>query len=673
MIEWIGRLAASLEAVSVVVIAGMTFFWWLCGTGVRTRLPEVERRLVASLIVALFVFITAQLIQLPVQFAAVIGSPDAAWQAPWGSWREYIAATRPGMLWLIRTLMGVALLVVVASAALRARRPLLPPQPMSSRLLGIISIAGTAITGSGALAGHYAGDENASFLVPVHVAHMAAVALWVGSLPVWWMTVRAEGRQAGLSGESFSEDVTQAVLRFSRIAMLLVVILVATGVLLADQFIDNQGDLFGTPWGLLLTVKITLLAAALLAANAIRRDLPHWSIGMVVNKRTALRAVRIEWAATFLAVALAAILGQMTPASHEQALWVLPFRFSFEAIALDRIILQMLWAGVWVAMAALLAVVVAFYRHSSRVVLALYSILFAVGAGTALWALAVPAFPDTFQRSDVTYMSESVANGELLFRENCTVCHGAGGHGDGPLSTRTRRPPADLSAPHTALHTAGDMFWWIGNGIPAGGMPGFADRLNEQDRWDLVNFLRTFSQGFQARVLESHVVPDQGWLAAPDFYLVDQGGNLSQLKALRGVPVLLVLDMETQDAMSARIDALKVWHKQAEKRLEIVHVTANPEALTALRPDIWYAQSPRDVFATYELLTRTLTMRGDVGVLGVPRRHAEFLLDRYGYIRARWLPDEDPAGWALPEALAGELDQLAADTRVPPPPDDHLH
>lgn len=673
MIEWIGRLAASLEAVSVVVIAGMTFFWWLCGTGVRTRLPEVERRLVASLIVALIVFITAQLIQLPVQFAAVIGSPDAAWQAPWGNWREYIAATRPGVLWLIRTLMGVALLAVVATAALRVRRPLLPPQPMSSRLLGIISIAGIAITGLGALAGHYAGDENAPFLVPVHAAHMAAVALWVGSLPVWWMTVRAEGRQVGLSGEPFSADVTQSVLRFSRVAMLLVVILVATGVLLADQFIDNQGDQFGTPWGLLLTAKIALLAVALLAANAIRRDLPHWSIGMVVNKSTALRAVRIEWAATFLAVALAAILGQMTPASHEQALWALPFRFSFEAIALDRIVLQMLWAGVWVAVAALLAVVVAVYRHSGRVVLALYSILFAVGAGTALWALAVPAFPDTFQRSDVAYMSESVANGELLFRENCTVCHGAGGHGDGPLSTRTRRPPADLSAPHTALHTAGDMFWWIGNGIPAGGMPGFADRLNEQDRWDLVNFLRTFSQGFQARVLESHVVPDQGWLAAPDFYLVDQGGNLSQLKALRGVPVLLVLDMETQAAMSARIDALKVWHKQAGKRLEIVHVTANPEALTALRPDIWYAQSPRDVLATYELLTRTLTMRGDVGVLGVPRQHAEFLLDRYGYIRARWLPDEDSAGWALPEALAGELDQLAADTRVPPPPDDHLH
>ncbi len=673
MIEWIGRLAASLEAVSVVVVTGMTFFWWLCGPAVRACLPEIERRLIASLVVALVVFVAAQLVQLPVQFVAVIGSSDAAWQAPWENWLEYIAATRPGVLWLVRTLAGIALLAFVTVAVLRARRPFLPPQSMSSRLLGTISITGIAITGAGALAGHYAGDENAPFLVPVHAAHMAAVALWVGGLPVWWMTVRAAGQQAGLSGAPFSENVTQAVLRFSRVAMLLVAILVATGVLLADQFIDNQGGLFGTPWGLLLTAKIALLAVALLAANAIRRDLPHWSIGMVVNKSMALRAVRVEWAVTFLAVALAAILGQMTPASHEQALWVLPFRISFEAIALDRIVLQMLWAGMWVALAALLGVAVAVYRRSGRVVLALYSILFAAGAGTALWALAVPAFPDTFRRSDVAYMSESVANGKLLFRENCVVCHGDGGHGDGPLATRTRRPPADLSAPHTALHTAGDMFWWVGNGIPVGGMPGFADRLNEQERWDLVNFLRTFSQGFQARVLASHVVPDQAWLAAPDFYLVDQGGNLSQLKALRGAPVLLVLDMETQDAMPARIDALAVWRKQSGQHLEIVHVTANPKASAVLRSGIWYAQSPRDVLATYELLTRTLTMRGDISVLGVPRRHAEFLLDRYGYIRARWLPDEDPTGWALPEALAGELAQLAADIRVPPPPDDHLH
>jgi len=32
----------------------------------------------------------------------------------------------------------------------------------------------------------------------------------------------------------------------------------------------------------------------------------------------------------------------------------------------------------------------------------------------------------------------------------------------------------------------GDMFGWITNGIAAGGMPGFANLLGEDERWDLV-------------------------------------------------------------------------------------------------------------------------------------------------------------------------------------------
>ncbi len=47
-----------------------------------------------------------------------------------------------------------------------------------------------------------------------------------------------------------------------------------------------------------------------------------------------------------------------------------------------------------------------------------------------------------------------------------------------------------------------------------------------------------------------------------------------------------------------------------------------------------------DVAASYGLFTRTFLNRKQ-DVVRVPETHAEFLIDRSGYIRARWLPEED--------------------------------
>ena len=113
------------------------------------------------------------------------------------------------------------------------------------------------------------------------------------------------------------------------------------------------------------------------------------------------------------------------------------------------------------------------------------------GLWVALPPMAVDAYPTTFLRSTVPYHAVSVASGAALFRAHCATCHGAGGRGDGPGGAGLPRPPADLTAPHTAQHTAGDMFWWLTHGIPAGGMPPFGGALSEEERWDLINFIRT--------------------------------------------------------------------------------------------------------------------------------------------------------------------------------------
>jgi copper resistance protein D len=52
--------------------------------------------------------------------------------------------------------------------------------------------------------------------------------------------------------------------------------------------------------------------------------------------------------------------------------------------------------------------------------------------------------------------------------------------------------------------------------------------------------------------------------------------------------------------------------------------------------------------------------------------HLEFLIDRHGYLRGRWIPDEG-VGWGDPEQLLTAIDVLLKEKRTVPPPDLHVH
>ena len=84
---------------------------------------------------------------------------------------------------------------------------------------------------------------------------------------------------------------------------------------------------------------------------------------------------------------------------------------------------------------------------------------------------------------------ESIERGEPLFARHCASCHGATGAGDGPLAETLPAPPANFTV-HVPFHPDGVLFAWIRDGIRGTGMPGWQDQLSEQERWDLVNYLR---------------------------------------------------------------------------------------------------------------------------------------------------------------------------------------
>jgi mono/diheme cytochrome c family protein len=80
-----------------------------------------------------------------------------------------------------------------------------------------------------------------------------------------------------------------------------------------------------------------------------------------------------------------------------------------------------------------------------------------------------------------------------IYQEECAQCHGERGKGDGP-EARTHAPlPADLTdAARMAKVTDGEIFYQITEGRRP--MPSFKNRVTQDQRWQLVLFVRSFSQ-----------------------------------------------------------------------------------------------------------------------------------------------------------------------------------
>ena len=90
----------------------------------------------------------------------------------------------------------------------------------------------------------------------------------------------------------------------------------------------------------------------------------------------------------------------------------------------------------------------------------------------------------------VAATAESVEAGEQAYRATCAVCHGADGRGDGPAADGLAVRPADLPV-HVPFHSDAELYAFITRGISGTPMPGFATELAPEDRWNLVNYLRS--------------------------------------------------------------------------------------------------------------------------------------------------------------------------------------
>ena len=676
MIEVIGALFRWLQLASNMILIGGCVFLAIAGrervafdapwfTRLERTLPWLSVALLLGLL-GLLATTTAQ----------ATGVTENAWRP--GAWLELLQKTRVGLIWMGRAALALFALGIVLYIRFSSK----------ARWQYVLCATVAALTlAAGSLASHSAaGGELSVISVLPYALHIVLASVWFGGLPAILSIMFAT------TGKRSHEEVTrfdvQTLKRFSTIALPVMVAVVATGIIVTNDMVDtNYAALFATSWGLFLITKLALLAVILVLASCARHI---WIPALDQNADVAMAGGRglrkwipLEFVLALVLVLVATMLANAVPAKHDVIEdWPYPFRFSIDATWGQMSV--RIRVGIGVALLVLAGGAVALgwtKRWGTKWRIAVPAVLAVCALVTALPPLAVTAYPETYRKTPVPFDAISVANGAILFAANCVACHGPQAMGNGVEAKRFAKPPVDLlTEPHTALHTAGDFFSWLTHGIPGTGMPDWADELSEEDRWDVVNFIHATSRGYQARLISPYVARNQPYMAPQNFSYSAHDGASGTLKDFRRKKAVLLVLFSWPESR-ARLDQLRQAYATLRGSNTNTMVLAVPmndpslkdlAAITADMPFPVVTQGAPEIARSYALFRRTLSNPDLVGAGTIPK-HMEFLIDRYGYLRARWIPAVDGAGWTDIGTLVQQIEQLNREKEIRPPPDDHVH
>jgi putative copper export protein/mono/diheme cytochrome c family protein len=618
----------------------------LCRAPEPSRIDPVRLRTLRFAAGALCAALALSLLVLAVQALDVAGKADAQVLS------SLLLNSRFGTVWLLRQAALAAALGAVAFMVVRTTR-----RAATAHGVALLAIFGSLAVA--AWAGHSVALDPWWTALPAHAMHLIGTAAWLGSLPVLlWLLVREPALGA------------DALARFSRLALWMMIAIVGSGLWLALAHVERWPALLGTGYGAQILGKAALLCAVLAIAGRLRRALLVRARTGEFDARAAARFLAIELSLATPLLFLATSLGRTIPARHDEIAWLFPFRISIDATWLTPGV-----PATVAAAAALIAVGIGMgvwlVQRGARAGAIGAAALGGAGAILLMRALSVQAYPETYRKPSVPYHAISVANGAQLYAVHCVACHGPSAHGDGPAAAGLALAPADLTEPHTALHTAGDIFWWLTHGKPPGVMPGFADRLSEDQRWDLINFVRALSSGYQARILTERVVPRVPWLPSVDFSFVLADGTSGTLKDYRGRSAVLLVFYSLPGSARRLTQLAASSGRLREAGAELIAIPVDEDRDALAQGPATVVEGATETASSYALFRRTLSNADPRDAAPIPA-HMEMLVDRFGYIRARWVP-ADGEGWTRIDALLAQLAALAREPQVRPPPEDHVH
>jgi putative copper export protein/mono/diheme cytochrome c family protein len=595
------HVAASLSAFGVMVL-------W---SAVLPAEPAADVRLLRlfRLSVACAIAAAALWLALAATLMANAASLAESLSALWPVLRE----TRFGHVLTFRlALLALAALVLGRGAARRRRAS-------GALVTGLALVPHAWLAHAGAAAG-----TDGAILLGAETLHVLSAGAWAGSLAPLFIAL----------GALAPEQAFQAARRYSWLGFACVAILATTALAQGWILIGGLPELLGTSYGHVALLKLVLFTAmlGLAAANRFRHTPALADLASPDAGRRLRRSVALEAATGLLVVLAAGFLADLTPALHEQPVWPFAWRPSLEALG-DADLGRVAASGLLGLGAAVLLVVLGLiWRH-------LLLFLLAGAAVVLIWALPdlglffVEAYPTSFYQSPTGFAAQAIARGAELYPVHCAACHGAQGRGDGPAAKSLPIPPADLTASHLWAHSDGELFWWLAQGIaaPQGGlaMPGFAERLSEDDRWALIDYVRARNAGLAVAASGQWPQP----VLAPDIQLRCADGRAGSLGVLRGRVLRIVVVAAGQPALVPQAQVTDVW------------IASDP----GLRP------GPGSCLADDPAAASAYAIVG--GIAPGDPAGARFLVDAQGWLRAAWRPGE-PAGWTEPRALLNMIAEI---------------
>jgi mono/diheme cytochrome c family protein len=117
-------------------------------------------------------------------------------------------------------------------------------------------------------------------------------------------------------------------------------------------------------------------------------------------------------------------------------------------------------------------------------------VLAACGSGGGNQNADTGSVPAQFAGKTNPLGPESAATGAVLFRNNCSACHGPQGHGDGPAGASLDPTPKNL--PELSAVVGDDyLFWRISKGTEGTSMPAWNGVLTDEQIWQVISYVRT--------------------------------------------------------------------------------------------------------------------------------------------------------------------------------------
>lgn len=129
--------------------------------------------------------------------------------------------------------------------------------------------------------------------------------------------------------------------------------------------------------------------------------------------------------------------------------------------------------------------------------------------------------------------SATAANGGAgIFRQNCAVCHGTNGLGNGPNALAMNKKPANFSNPFYKSYSDKTWYYKVAEGVPGTRMPRWKLALQPEQMWYLVAYLKTLPQDKEIIIEPFQSIDDLKWeeQSVLPGRLVDSSKSIGQRK-----------------------------------------------------------------------------------------------------------------------------------------------